>query len=142
MKFYKLNTILEEEAFCIKQFNSHNSSLLLWHLRYVNLGYNNLKVLLDKSMVNRMPFYPKEAFEWTCEGCAMGKLHCQFLSKKTGNDTNQILELVWNSICGCMDGDSVGGLSYFMFLLIIICNPLLSTSLSRNRKHSQRSKNF
>ena len=44
----KLIAIPEEEAYCIRQVNNRNNSLLLSHLRYGNFGYKNLKLILDK----------------------------------------------------------------------------------------------
>ena len=60
-KLYKLNTLSESEACYVGQTAYKNDSLLLWHLRYGHLGYDNLKLLNDKSMVNGMSVNAKES---------------------------------------------------------------------------------
>ena len=45
----------------------------LWHFRYGHLGYDNVKLLNTKSMVEGLNFNLKEEFNRNCEGCAMGK---------------------------------------------------------------------
>ena len=40
------------------------------HLRYSDLGYDNPKLLIDRSKVNWMPVIWKETIDWHREGCA------------------------------------------------------------------------
>ena len=69
-------------------------------------------------MVSGMPVSPKEAFDWNCQGWAIGEQHCQLISKKTRNNTNKMLELTRSSIFGFMKVDSGGGLRHFMSFIV------------------------
>ena len=84
-KLYKLNSAPKDATCCfgnsdekVKQEplpmrDSQMNSILLWHLRYGHLGYDNIKLLNNKSMVEGLNFSVKEEFNRNCEGCAMGK---------------------------------------------------------------------
>ena len=72
-------------------------------MQYGHLGYDNLKLLNDKSMVNGMSANTKELFDRNCEGCAIGEQ----------NNTGQLLEPFHSDICGHMNVDSVGGSKLF-----------------------------
>ena len=50
-KLYKLNTSTSEEMYCIGN-TSKQELIELWHQRYGHLGYDNLNILNDKTMVN------------------------------------------------------------------------------------------
>ena len=66
---------------------------LLWHLQKGHLGYDNLKLLNDKSMVNGMSVSTNEVFDWNCEGSLIGKQQW-----KSENNTSQLLELIYSDI--------------------------------------------
>ena len=55
-----------------------------------------------------------ETIDQHCEGCAMGKQYRQLSTKKTGNNTNQMLEVTHGEICGHMNADLVRNLRYFV----------------------------
>ena len=40
------------ESYCFGSSGNKDSSPSLWHYSYGHLGYENLKLLIDKSMVN------------------------------------------------------------------------------------------
>ena len=82
---------------------------LLWHLQKGHLGYDNLKLLNDKSMVNGMSVSTNEVFDWNCEGSLIGKQQW-----KSENNTSQLLELIYSDICGPMNVDLVGSSEYFV----------------------------
>ena len=67
-KLYELNTLSKNEECYVGQTAYKNDSLLLWHLRYGHLGYGDLKLPNDKSMVNEMFVNTKEVFDRNCEG--------------------------------------------------------------------------
>lgn len=114
-KLYKLNTIKprNEETCCIGK-TIKQDSIELWHQRYGHLGYDNLKLLNDKEMVNGLNIDTKEAVDRICEGCAMGKQHRKSFPKKSQSTTTRLLELIHSDVCGPMDVPSVGGSRYFV----------------------------
>ena len=113
-KHGKLNTLSENEACYVGQTAHKNDSLLVWHLRCGHLGYDDLKLLNDKSMINGMPVNTMEVFNRNCEGCVVGKQHRQPFRKKSENNTSQSLELIHSHICGPMNVDSVGSSKFFV----------------------------
>ena len=52
-KLYKLISEPEESC-CFGSTNENDASLSLWHYRYRHLGYDNVKLLYNKSMVHGM----------------------------------------------------------------------------------------
>ena len=82
-KLYKLNLIPKDETCYLGKANSEES-LSLWHLRYGHLGYDNVKLLNNKAMVDGMKINLKEEFSRDdCEGCALGKMHRKPFPKKS-----------------------------------------------------------
>ena len=113
-KLYKLNLIPKDETCYLGKANSEES-LSLWHLRYGHLGYDNVKLLSNKEMVDGMNINLKEEFSRDdCEGCAMGKMHRKPFPKKSQHKSTQPLELIHSDICGPMSVNSVGGSKYFI----------------------------
>eukprot|EP00111_Clytia_hemisphaerica_P023199 TCONS_00068237-protein len=110
-KLFKLNTINSDHTCYI---GNAMDEIDLWHQRYDHLGYDNLKLLNKKEMVNGLDFDLKETVNRNCEGCAMGKQHRQPFPKKSTNTTKGLLELIHSDVCGPMDVPSVGGSRYFV----------------------------
>eukprot|EP00794_Sanderia_malayensis_P008304 gene8304-biopygen6716 len=111
-KLYKLNTISDETC-CIGKANV-NEKPELWHQRYGHLGYDNLKQLNRKKMVNGLNFDIKEATDRSFEGCAMGRQHRQPFPKNAKSSTSKILELIHSDVCGPINVPSVGGSRYLL----------------------------
>ena len=80
----------------------------LWHKRYRHLGYENLKMLKSKNMVNGMNVDVNK-LPRCCEGCALGKQHQNSFPKTFDNLTKQHLEITHSDACGPMNVDSIGG---------------------------------
>ena len=113
-KLYKLNLVPEGETSYLGIAEPENS-LSLWHLRYGHLGYDNIKLLSSKAMVDGMTINLKEEFDRNeCEGCAMGKMHRKPFPKKSQHRSTQPLQLIHSDICGPMNVKSVGGSRYFV----------------------------
>ena len=112
-KLYKLNSEPMHTS-CFGSTGDRGSSLSLWHLRYGHLGYDNLKSLNSKSMVNGLILNSQDQFDRNCEGCAMGKQHRQPFPKKSQHESTQPLEIIHSDVCGPMNVNSVGGSRYFV----------------------------
>ena len=112
-KLYKLNSEPEESC-CFGSTNENDASLSLWHYRYGHLGYDNVKMLYNKSMVNGMNVNSQEEIDRKCEGCAYGKQNRQPFPKKTSHQSTHPLELIHSDVCGPMNVNSVGGSRYFV----------------------------
>ena len=85
----------------------------LWHQRYDYLGYDNLKLLKDREMVNVMDDIKKN-INRNCEGCAIGKQHRVLFRKKLKNTSIRLLELIHRDFCTPIDLILVGGSKYFV----------------------------
>ena len=112
-KLYKLDTFIPDETCCIGK-TINQEQLELWHQRYGHLGYDNLRLLNNKEMVNGLNIDTKEVVDRNCEGCAMGKQNRQPFPKKARSTTTGLLELIHSDVCGPMDLPSVGGSRYFV----------------------------
>ena len=98
-KLFKLNTEPPHKS-CFGLCTSNVSSIQMWHFRYGHLGYDNLRLLKNKSMVNGFEFNPEDVSNADCEGCAMGKLHRLPFPKKSHHKSSQLLELILTDVCG------------------------------------------
>ena len=112
-KLFKLNTEPAHKS-CFGSCNGNVNSLQMWHFRYGHLGYDNLKLLKGKSMVDGLAFDPKDELNVDCEGCAMGKLNRLPFPKKSNHRSSQLLELIHTDVCGPMNVESIGGSRYFV----------------------------
>ena len=114
-KLYKLNSVPEDQTCCLGTAESKADSLSLWHLRYGHLGYDNVKLLNGKDMVDGMKIKSAEEVDrYSCEGCAMGKQHHQPFPKKSHHKRSKPLELIHSDVCGPMSVPSVGGSRFFV----------------------------
>ena len=111
-KLYKLN--VEPEHSCCFGSADECNDLTLWHNRYGHLGYDNLKLLSDKSMVDGMDLKSKEKADQECKACAFGKQTRQSFPKKSSHQSTQLLELIQSDVCGPMNVASVGASRYFV----------------------------
>eukprot|EP00794_Sanderia_malayensis_P011553 gene11553-biopygen9222 len=111
-KLYKLN--LEPENTCCYASTKATDDLSLWHNRFGHLGYDNLKMLSDKSMVDGMEHKGKTEMNKECESCAFGKQNRSPFPKKSSHRCTQPLELIHSDVCGPMNEHSVGGSKYFV----------------------------
>eukprot|EP00794_Sanderia_malayensis_P011867 gene11867-biopygen9507 len=91
-KLYKLN--LEPENTCCYASTKATDDLSLWHNRFGHLGYDNLKMLSDKSMVDGMEHKGKTEMNKECESCAFGKQNRSPFPKKSSHRCTQPLELI------------------------------------------------
>ena len=112
-KLYKLNC-LPQATCCFGSAKDKDDSWLLWHLRYGHLGYDNIKLLCQKSMVRGLDLNVKDKFDRSCEGCTMGKQNRLPFPKASQHQSSQPLELVYSDVCGPMSVDSVGGSKFFV----------------------------
>eukprot|EP00794_Sanderia_malayensis_P014955 gene14955-biopygen12465 len=110
-KLYKLN--LEPENTCCYASTKATDDLSLWHNRFGHLGYDNLKMLSDKSMVDGMEHKGKTEMNKECESCAFGKQNRSPFPKKSSHRCTQPLELIHSDVCGPMNEHSVGGSKKF-----------------------------
>ena len=92
-KLYKLNSEPEASC-CFGSTDVKDNSLSIWHLCFGHLGYDNLKLLDNKSLVVSLSSDQKEAFDGQCEGCAFGKQHRNPFPKKSEHESSQLLELI------------------------------------------------
>ena len=113
-KLYKLNTVPADEACCLGKVTNQQQPLDLWHQRFGHLGYDSLKQLNDKDLVNGLQINSDGACDNKCEGCALGKQHRNSFPKKSERVTKQPLELIHSDVCGPMSTGSVGGSKYFV----------------------------
>ena len=112
-KLYKLNTVSLNEDCCFGK--AVDQSVNIWHQRYGHLGYDSLKTLEEKEMVNGLKMCcDAQVNHQQCESCAFGKQHRNKFPKKAESETKQPLELVHSDVCGPMSVDSVGGSRYFV----------------------------
>ena len=111
-KLYKLN--LEPQHSCCYGSTDVNNDLQLWHNRYGHIGYDNLKLLYNKSMITGMNLRSKEAVNEDCEACAFGKQNRQSFPKKSVHQSTQPLELIHSDVCGPMSVPSLGASRYFV----------------------------
>ena len=111
-KLYKLNS--EPDHSCCFGSTGAIDDNVLWHHRYGHLGYDNLKLLCSKSMVNGMTLNTQEQIVRECEGCAVGKQNRQPFPKKSTHHSTEPLELIHSDVCGPMNIASVGGSRYFV----------------------------
>ena len=96
-KLYKLN--LEPQHSCCYGSTDVNNDLQLWHNRYGHIGYDNLKLLYNTSMITGMNLRSKEAVN---EAFAFGKQSRQSFPKKRVHQSTQPLELIHSDVCGPM----------------------------------------
>ena len=68
-KLYKLSSE-PEASFCFGSTDVKDKSSSMWNLRFGHLGYDNLKLLDNKSLVGGLSLDQKEEFDRQCEGCA------------------------------------------------------------------------
>eukprot|EP00794_Sanderia_malayensis_P011707 gene11707-biopygen9383 len=111
-KLYKLN--LEPETTCCYASTKATDDLSLWHNRFGHLGYDNLQMLSDKSMVDGIEHKGKTEMNKECESCAFGKQNRSPFPKKSSHRSTQPLELIHSDVCGPMNEHSVGGSKYFV----------------------------
>ena len=112
-KLYKLNSEPIESSY-FGETESNEKSLSLWHFHYGHLGYDNLKLLHEKLMVDGLNLNSKDQVDRNCQGCAMGRQHCQPFPKKSQSRSSQPLELIHSDGCGPTSVNSVGGSRYFV----------------------------
>ena len=96
-KLFKLNT----EEVCPAYFASpraRDNSVKLWHKRFGHLGYDNLKLLNEKGMVEGLNLKADESFDRNCQGCLEGKQHRKPFPKKSQRRATEILELIHSDI--------------------------------------------
>lgn len=110
-RLYKLNAQPTYEANF--GYAEKGDSVKLWHYRLGHLGYDNMKKLQDKSMVDGLQFDTKKTVDRSCEGCAKGRQHRQSFPEG-GEHKYEVLELIHSDVCGPMHVDSVGGSRYFV----------------------------
>ena len=111
-KMYKLNAepIYESNFASINQTDDLN----LWHYRIGNLGYDNVKLLYNKSMVDGLKLNPKQEIDRACDGCAMGKFNRLPFPKKSDHGAEQLLGIIHSDVCGPFSVQSIGGSRYFV----------------------------
>ena len=88
---YKVNTVSAYNKCCIGNTTTQHS-LDWWHIQYGHLGYESLKSLSDKELVNGLHIDPKDGSTLKCEGCAVGKQHRNFFLRSR----NLRLSNPWN----------------------------------------------
>ena len=86
----------------------------LWHYRLGHLGYDNVKLLYNKSMVDGLQLNPKQETDRACDGCAMGKFNRLPFPKKIDHGAEQLLAIIHSDVCGPFSVQSIGGSSYFV----------------------------
>ena len=59
------------------------NSLTLWHCHSRHLGFDNVKLMNKKSIVDSIKFNVKEEVSRDCKGCAKGKMHCVPFQEET-----------------------------------------------------------
>ena len=107
-KSFKLD-VLSNYDLC--QLAKSDTKPKLWHKHYGHLGYENLKMLKSKNMVNGINV---DVNKLPCKGCALGKQHRNSFPKTSDNLTKQLLETVHSDVCGLMNVDSIVGSNYFV----------------------------
>ena len=111
-KLFKLNT----EEVCVAYFatpRAPDNSVKLWHERFGHLGYDNLKLLNEKVMVEGLNLKANESFDRNCQGCLEGKQHRNPFRKKSQRRVPEILELIQSDV-EVVNVDSVGGSKYYV----------------------------
>ena len=112
-KLYKLTCELIEES-CFGSNTDDANSLTLWHYRFGHLGFDTLKLMNEKSIVDGIKLNVKEEVSHDCEGCAKGKMQRTPFPRRSQHKSNEVLELVHSDVCGPMHVKSLGGLKYFL----------------------------
>lgn len=108
-KLFKLNLVPEATCCFLSNIPSY-----LWHLRYGHVGYDSLKLLTDKNMVNGMNFNSKcDSIDKHCEPCIFGKQQRLPFPKNSNSKTTKPLELVHTDV-SVMNVKSIGGSKYFV----------------------------
>ena len=115
-KLYKLNAVIDhdQEFCCFGNTSNSNKPIQLWHQRFGHLGYQNLNLLNDKSMVDGMNITMKCNIDEPCEACVMGKQHREPFPKKSESKTREVLELIHSDVNGPLPVNSLGGSRYFV----------------------------
>ena len=88
-KLYKLNSEPEASC-CFGSTDVKDNSLSMWNLRFGHLGYDNLKLLDNISLVVGLSVDQKEEFDRQCEGCTFGKQHRYRFPKKSEHESSQL----------------------------------------------------
>eukprot|EP00794_Sanderia_malayensis_P002050 gene2050-biopygen1853 len=111
-KMFKLNVEPIHKAYSCSV--NQSDDINLWHNRLGHLGYDNVKLLYNESMVDGLKLNSKQEIDQACDGCAMGKLNRLPFPKKSGHKTEHLLEIIHSDVCGPMNVQSIGGSRYFI----------------------------
>ena len=82
-KLFKLDVLLN---YNLCQLGKSNTETELWHKRYIHLGFENLKMVKSKNMVNGMNVDVNK-LPPCCEGCALEKKNRNLFPKTSDNLT-------------------------------------------------------
>ena len=109
-KLFKLNCVPVETC-C---FGSTASvSLSTWHQRYGHFGYENVKLLNDRNLVDGMKLNSNSDVK-NCEGCILGKQKRLPFPKISMYQSTKPLDLIHSDVCGPLSVNSIGGSRYFV----------------------------
>ena len=78
---------------------NQTDGLTLWNCRLGHLGYDNVKLLRNKSMVEGLKLNPKQEIDRACDGCEMGKLNHLPFPRKSDHGAKQLLEIIHSDVC-------------------------------------------
>ncbi|XXG49381.1 hypothetical protein AAC387_Pa02g3583 [Persea americana] len=84
-----------------------NDTADLWHARLEHVGYNRLKVMMDKSMVKGLPQLEVHK-DTVCEGCQYGKAHQQPYTEAK-YQAKKPLEIIDSDVFGPVKQQSISG---------------------------------
>ena len=105
-KLYRVNT--PEFA---NVATSSTPDLGVWHCPFGHLNHDYINRLAKKQLVDGMK-YSDVSFDKECEACALGKMHKLPSPKKSMNRASKSLELIHTDLCGPMNLDSIGILTF------------------------------
>ena len=106
-KMSKLNVELIHDL--ILHLSTQTDDLNLWHYRLGHLGYDNVKLLNNKSTVDGLKLNPKQEIDCACDGCVMGKFNRLPFPKKSNHGAEHLLGIVHSDVCGSFNVQSIGG---------------------------------
>jgi hypothetical protein len=93
----------------------NKNDIVLWHRRLGHLGYDNLRLLVTKNMMegNIEKFSDEEIPRSVCESCLGGKQHRE-VSRTPRRRATETLEIIHTDLAGPMQTASLGGARYFV----------------------------
>lgn len=129
-RLYKMIMKVEDTK-CLQLMHLSDSSK--WHSRLGHIGLENLKLMVNKSLVIGIPRFQVE--KETCVSCLRGKQVRRSFPQGSSFRATEILELIHGDLCGPITPPTAGGKRY-VFVIIDDCSRYMWTILMSEKSEA------